>query len=344
MRLWSIAFVAVAACGRAGEPGRAISTEVPAAPPRQDLATFPIAGDDGTVFLLVKPRGGDRRVHAYRRAPQRDAWEPLPVPEGTLTLAARGGRVVALASDALFETRDAGASWQRWALPPAPFSDLLEMSQPTPPHYRDVAFTPRGELLALAWDRVVRISDDGAPTNLAILPEVGPGAGLVELAPGEDLVAVADQRGQVWRLDTTRGALARWSEGLDAFPEGVSGSARVAWTGGRFVALRSGRFERGPGDAAWARTDENRGVPRGLCAIGDGWIEADDRGVRRIGADRAVRWSFEPDALVSQIACVGDEIVVGDYRASRELAAIVVRADGSHAAIALPAVARGERE
>lgn len=343
MRVSLTAVVALAACGRASEPGRVAPAERPPAG-RQDVATFPIAGDDGTVFLLVKPRGGDRRAHAYRRAPQREAWEPLPVPEGTTTLAARGGRVVALASDALFETRDAGASWRRWALPPAPFSGLLEMSRPVPAHYRDVAFTPRGELLALAWDRVVQISDDGAPTHLAILRDLDDSVGLVSLAPGEDQIAVTDQQGQVWRLDAARGALAPWTEGLDAFPEGMSGSARVAWAGRRFVALRFGRFERGPGDAAWVRTDENRGVPRGLCAVGDGWIEADDRGVRRIAADHAVRWSLEPDALVSQIACVGDEVVVGDYRASRERGAVVVRADGTHEAIALPAVAPGARE
>jgi hypothetical protein len=334
VKRWAIAIAAVA-CSRGGD---GVKFDPPA-PLADEFSTFASASDDGTLYLIAQPGrrrydGGD--AHVFRRATK--GWEEIAAPPATKRLRAHGDHLVALAGDVLYETHDGGKTWRKDTLPPAPFPDILETAQPPPPHYHDVALTPRGELYALAWDRIVRIADDGAAANVTVLANASPMANLVGLAATDDMIAISDNKGQVWRFDPKDKAIAPWSEGLgEPYHEGISAAPHLIRIGNRFVALRMReRFERAPGDAGWTLTGNDVHLGRGMCGIGDGWVEADDKGVRRIGADHATQWSIDPGVLVSDLACAGDDVVAGNFRATRALAGVIVHADGSHAPIALP--------
>ncbi len=42
--------------------------------------------------------------------------------------------------------------------------------------------------------------------------------------------------------------------------------------------------------------------PTELATVHDGWVEADDQGLRRVSDDHTTRWSIDPGVLVSSIA------------------------------------------
>ena len=284
--------------------------------------TRAITSADGTAFLLAK--SNDRtRVFVREGA----AWTPIAAPDGVRAFAARGDAWFALAGDRLHESLDRGATWLAHALPPAPGRrppEGIVIVSPRPESYVQLVAGDDRELYALANDRVVRVEEDGGPHVLAASPDADM---LVSLAACDGELVVGDSRHRVFRLAGNR--LERFDHGLpdSPTPEGLHMSAHLAIAGGRFIALSRGRFERGVADRSWMQTAAPRGVARGLCTAPEGWIEADDDGVRYLRRGE-IAWNVDPGVLAGSVAWTGEDVIVGSVRATRDHAGAVISRDG----------------
>jgi hypothetical protein len=270
-------------------------------------------------------------------------WQRLAAPPAIRAADVGHGAILALTSDALHISRDAGITWRRVELPALdPVAGLAVY--PPLPQYNSVLATADGALV-IGWNALVAVQG-GEARVLATAPELRPGELFVRAArlPGGDLLITTNPFGLV-RWSSAAGTLARWDDGLTASPPGHAGPLHVAIADDVVVGGLDGMYRRPVDGGAWSPVPASiarmvRGMAPSPWTPGALIVAPGMKDIVEIppgGAPRTVWREGAAPTLVAGVTATADAIVVGFIRATPEAAGLVLRDGGRDARIlALP--------